>query len=100
MGNQNMTENVNLDPRSDGPHPCTSSRSRPQWDLRSDGRQQENVNETVQNTKKDFPRLVAINDNHPKHHRRNHEDYDLSDEDDDYDKFQKLFLLKKLGLIF
>ena len=85
LGDQNAARNVNLDLRSDGPLPCTSSSSRPQWDLRSDGRRQENVNEAVQNTKKDLPRLVAMSNNHPNHHRENHEDPNQSDGDDDYD---------------
>ena len=88
LGDQNAARNVNLDLRSDGPHPSTSSSSRPQWDLGSNGRHQENVNETVQNTKKDFPRLVAMTNNHPNHHRGNHEDPNQSDGDDDYDNCQ------------
>ena len=85
LGDQNAARNVNLDLRSDEPPPSTSSSSRPQWDLGSNGRHQENASETVQNTEKDFPRLVAMSNNHPNHHGENHEDPNQSDGDDDYD---------------
>ena len=83
---QNAAGNANLDLRSDGPHPCTSSRSRPQWDLRSSGRHHENANEADRNTKKDFPKLIVLNNNHPNHRREDHEDPNQSDDDNDYDK--------------
>ena len=51
---QNAAGNANSDLRSDGPLPCTSSRSRPQWELKSSGRHQENANEADRNTKRDF----------------------------------------------
>ena len=81
LGDQNAARTVNMDLRSDGSHPS----SRPQWDLGSNGRHQENVSETVQNTKKDIPRLLAMSNNHPNHHRENHEDPNQSDGDDNYD---------------
>ena len=38
VGGKNSAKSANLDLRSDGPHPSTFSQVRPQWDLRSNGR--------------------------------------------------------------
>ena len=41
---------------------------------------------------KDFPKLVAMNNNHPNHHREDPEDFNQSDDNDDYDTKQSFFV--------
>ena len=82
---QNSVENGNLDFRSDRLHPNTSSKSGLQWDLRSDGRHQEKINKAVKSTRNDFPSLVNTCNRHPNRPSYDHDDFEQTDEEDDYD---------------
>ena len=85
LGGQTLAENTNMDLRSDGPHPSTFSQVCPQRDLRSKGPHQQIAVKVAQDTKKDFPRLVARSSNQTNQHRENAVDSNQSDDDDGYD---------------
>ena len=85
LESQNSTENTNLYLRSDGPHPSTFSRVRPQRDLKSDGPHQQIAGKASQDAKKDFLRLVAMSSNQINHQRENSVDSYRSDDKNGYD---------------
>ena len=85
LESQKLTENTNLDLRSDGPHPNTFSQVRPQRDLRSDGPHQQIAGKASQDAKKDFPRLVALSSNQKNHKRENSVESYQSDDENGYD---------------
>ena len=85
LESQNSTKNTIADLRSDGPHPSTFGRVRPQRDLRSVGPQQQIAGKASQEAKKDFPRLVTMSSNQINHQRENSVGSCGSDDENGYD---------------